>query len=262
MERVFRVDVQDDEELHARLTLPRDISLLGTAAEEYSIALLVADPLLSMIDDKVDDYRAREVRSALEPLVSMADRYHFTILGLAHFTKNGAADPLSRIAGSGAFGQLVRAAVVFSRIEDGEEGEDKRVLSQVKNNLGREGLPSYEYAIQSATVETDDGPSYTSRFVLGAESTTNVTEQMSNGSRTPEEHDATNDAARWLKNYLIDRGGTDEMKTVKGAAAREGHSSSAIDRAKRKLGIKTKQSGFGKENRSFWWLPEAYVEND
>ncbi|MFJ8935374.1 AAA family ATPase [Streptomyces sp. NPDC102365] len=262
MDRVFHIAVHDDETLHARLTLPSDISLLGEACETYSVALLVADPLLSMIDDKVDDYRAREVRAALEPLVSMADRYCFTILGLAHFTKSGAADPLSRIAGSGAFGQLVRAAVVFSRIEDGEDGEDRRVLSQVKNNLGREGLPSFEYRIQSASVDTPEGPTDTSRFVLGPESLTSVTEQMSNSGRTPEENDATNEAASWLRGHLTDHGGTDEMKTIKAVGVKEGYSSSALDRAKRKLKIKTKQTGFGKDNRSFWYLPEAYVEDD
>src|SRR5690606_13926278 len=92
MDLVFRVDVRDDEEMHARLTLPKDISLMGKAAEAYSVGLLVADPLLSMIDASINDYRAAEVRSALEPLVAAADQHDFTILGLAHFTKAGGSD--------------------------------------------------------------------------------------------------------------------------------------------------------------------------
>jgi hypothetical protein len=44
MDLVFRVDVRDDEEMHARLTLPKDISLMGKAAEAYSVGLLVAPP--------------------------------------------------------------------------------------------------------------------------------------------------------------------------------------------------------------------------
>ncbi|MFJ2631089.1 AAA family ATPase [Streptomyces sp. NPDC087422] len=258
MQRVFRVDVMDDEELHARLTLPKDISLMGKAAEEYSVALLVADPLLSMIDSTINDYRAAEVRSALEPLVAAADRYSFTILGLAHFTKAGGADPLARVAGSGAFGQLIRSLIAFAKQED-EEGNDEFVMSLEKNNLGRLGLPSYSYAIQPATVETDDGPSYVSRFVLGPESSTSVREVM-RAEGQPDDRDTVGEASVWLKDLLNDLGGSEQMKEIKKLGRGAGFSESAIDRAKRKLGLKSKQQGFGKEKAAHWFLPEAWAE--
>lgn len=258
MERVFRVDVMDDEELHARLTLPKDISLMGKAAEEYSVALLVADPLLSMIDSTINDYRAAEVRSALEPLVAAADRYSFTILGLAHFTKAGGADPLARVAGSGAFGQLIRSLIAFAKQED-DEGNDEFVMSLEKNNLGRLGLPSYSYAIAPVTVDTDEGPSYVSRFVLGPESTTSVREVMRSEGQ-PDDRDTVGEASIWLRDLLNDLGGSEQMKEIKKLAKGAGFSDSAIDRAKRKLGLKSKQQGFGKEKAAHWFLPEAWVE--
>ena len=86
MEMVFHVSVRDEERIYARLTLPIDTSLLAKEAERHSVALLVMDPLLSYIDKGINDYRAAEVRQALEPLVEAADRHRFTILGLAHFT--------------------------------------------------------------------------------------------------------------------------------------------------------------------------------
>jgi AAA domain len=259
MDRVFRVDVMDDEELHARLTLPKDISLMGKAAEEYSVALLVADPLLSMIDSTINDYRAAEVRSALEPLVSAADRYGFTILGLAHFTKAGGADPLSRVAGSGAFGQLIRSLIAFAKQED-EEGNEEFVMSLEKNNLGRLGLPSYSYVIQPVTVDTDEGPSYVSRFALGPESSTSVREVM-RAEGQPDERGAVGEATVWLKDFLQDMGGSEKMQDIKKVARAAGFSESAIDRAKRKLGLKSKQQGFGKEKAAHWFLPDAWVED-
>ncbi|WP_420034673.1 AAA family ATPase [Streptomyces sp. cg28] len=256
MELVFRVDVQDDEEMHARLTLPKDISLMGKAAEEYSVGLLVADPLLSMIDASINDYRAAEVRAALEPLVAAADRHHFTILGLAHFTKAGGSDPLSRIAGSGAFGQLIRCLIAFAK-QEGEDGVDEFVMSLEKNNLGRLGLPSHSYEIQPVTVETEEGPTYVSRFTLGPESTTSVRDVM----RAETNGDAGglgSEVTEWLQGRLTDLGGSDEMREIRKAAKQQTFSDSAVDRAKKKLGIRSKQQGFGRDRTSHWYLPEAW----
>ena len=256
MDLVFRVDVRDDEELHARLTLPKDISLMGKAAEAYSVGLLVADPLLSMIDASINDYRAAEVRSALEPLVAAADTHGFTILGLAHFTKAGGTDPLSRVAGSGAFGQLIRSLIAFAK-QESEEGEEEFVMSLEKNNLGRVGLPSHSYEIQPVTVETSEGPTYVSRFVLGPESTTSVRDVMraeTNGDSVGSSSEVT----EWLQGWLTDVGGSDEAREIKKAAKKEGFSDSAVDRAKKKLCIRSKQQGFGRERTSHWYLPEAW----
>ncbi|MFJ9427569.1 AAA family ATPase [Streptomyces sp. NPDC101249] len=258
MDLVFRVDVRDDEELHARLTLPKDISLMGKAAEAYSVGLLVADPLLSMIDASINDYRAAEVRSALEPLVAAADQHCFTILGLAHFTKAGGADPLSRIAGSGAFGQLIRCLIAFAK-QEGEDGVDEFVMSLEKNNLGRLGLPSHSYEIQPVTVETDEGPTYVSRFVLGPESMTSVRDVM-RAETNGDVGGSGNEVAEWLQGRLTDLGGSEEAREVKKAARKEGYSDSSVDRAKKKLNIQSKQQGFGRDRTAHWYLPEAWVK--
>ncbi|MFG3235005.1 AAA family ATPase [Streptomyces antibioticus] len=261
MDMVFHVSVRDDERPYARLTLPIDTSLLAKEAERYSVALLVMDPLLSYLDKGVNDYRAAEVRQALEPLVEAADRHRFTILGLAHFTKSGAADPLARVAGSGAFGQLIRSLIAFAK-EEGEQDEpDRFVMSLEKNNLGRLGLPSYEYAIQPITISTDEGPSYVSRFVLGGEATTSVREVMREESAPDTNRGETNETVVWLRAYLTDQGGSDLAADVKTAAKKDGISESSLQRARRKLGVSMHQSGFGKERRSTWSLPEAVAED-
>ncbi|MGC9381516.1 AAA family ATPase [Streptomyces sp. MH13] len=260
LDLVFRVEVKDDERPRARLTLPTDTSLIGHAAERYSVALLIADPLLSLIDRGINDYRAAEVREALEPLVACAERHHFTILGLAHFTKSGGADPLARLAGSGAFGQLIRSFIAFAR-EDAEGGEERFVMSLEKNNLGRLGLPSYSYAIQPVTVETDDGPSYVSRFVLGPETSTSVRDVMREEITPDVNRGETNETVEWLRGYLTDQGGADLAADVKAAARKDGISESSLQRARRKLGVTMRHSGFGKNRRSEWSLPGALAED-
>jgi hypothetical protein len=214
------------------------------------------DPLLSYIDKGINDYRAAEVRQALEPLVAAADKHRFTILGLAHFTKAGVADPLSRIAGSGAFGQLIRSFIAFAR-EDGDDGEQRFVMSLEKNNLGRLGLPSHTYAIQSVVVSTDEGPSYVSRFVLGLETNTSVRDVMREEAVPAGDKAESNEIGMWLRDYLTDLGGSAQSSEVMTDARKQGYSRPAVYRAKTKLRLVTRQSGFGKKNSSVWYLPEA-----
>jgi len=261
MDLVFRVDVKDDEEMHARLTLPKDISLMGKAAEAYSVGLLVADPLLSMIDSGINDYRAAEVRSALEPLVAAADRYNFTILGLAHFTKAGGSDPVSRIAGSGAFGQLIRCLIAFAR-EDTDDGDERFVMSLEKNNLGRLGLPSHQYAIQPATVETEEGPSYVSRFVLGPETNTSVRDVMRDETNQGLDRSERTEAVEWLEDYLSDpmRAGEALPKDVQGAAKGAGISPNALREAKKQLRVKSVKPK-GVANAPWVWQLPSYVKS-
>jgi DnaB-like helicase N terminal domain/AAA domain len=255
LDLVFRIAVQDDGQAHARLTLPSDISLLGEIASEHSVSLFVADPLLSLIDSGINDYRAAEVRSALEPLVACAGKHMFTIFGLAHWTKNGGADPLGRIAGSGAFGQVVRANISFIRT-DGEDGPEC-LMSQTKNNLGRDDLPSYSYSIEAADVQAVDGVSHVSRFVLGQETNTSVTDVMRAESE-PADQGASADAAAWLQDFLTNAGGSEKAPEVKKFAKKEGIADATLYRARKKLGVQAKQEGFGKDRGSTWYLPEAW----
>ncbi|MFI9236915.1 AAA family ATPase [Streptomyces sp. NPDC053079] len=257
LDLVFRIDVRDDNEPHARLTLPIDTSLLGKAAEAYSVALVVADPLLSLIDKNINDYRAAEVRQALEPLVAAADRYHFTILGLAHFTKAGAADPLARVAGSGAFGQLIRSLIAFAE-RDTEDGEKQFVMSLEKNNLGRLGLPSHTYVIQPCAVDTEEGPSYVSRFALGPETNTSVRDVMRDENAVGGvDRVERSEAVEWLEDYLIDpaRGGEATPKDVQAAARGAGISPNALREAKKKLNVQSHKPAGVHNAHWVWRLP-------
>ncbi|PBC80153.1 AAA domain-containing protein [Streptomyces sp. TLI_235] len=264
MDLVFRVDVQDDGAPYARLSLPVDTKLLGQAAEMYGVALLVADPLLSMIDKTINDYRAAEVRTALEPLVEAADKHGFTILGLAHFTKNGGSDPVSRIAGSGAFGQLIRSLVAFAHQDEGDD-DGQFVMSLEKNNLGRLGLPSFSYTIQPVTVDTEEGPSYVSRFVLGGESTTSVREALRSADGLPgADRTELSEAAEWLLDYLQDpqRGGEAPPKDIEQAARAAGVSPNALRTAKKKLKIRSVKPAGVFQAQWVWQLPTANTTPD
>jgi hypothetical protein len=266
--RVFRIDVEDDGDPHARLTLPTDIPALQDAIQEYDVALIVADPLLSMIDRQINDWRAAEVREALEPLVGVADQTRCLILGLAHFTKSAGSDPLLLISGSAAFGQVIRAAIGFARNdEDDDEGEPPPpfVLSTIKNNLGREDLPSLGYSIEPCTIATPEGDSYVSRIRFGGMARRSVRDIYS-GANDTEEQSATTNAAEWIKGYLEHHGAQQpcgcyeaDRKDIAKASKADGIAEATLDRGRKKAKVATERHGFGKG--SLWrYTPSTSCE--
>jgi hypothetical protein len=257
LDYVYRVEVDDDHDPHARLTLPVDTREVGRICEAQGIALFAADPLLSLIDGHVNDYRATEVRAALEPLIAAADQYDFTILGLAHFTKNGGNDPLTRLAGSGAFGQLIRALIAFAKDDD----DGSYVMSLEKNNLGRDNLPGHTYTIQPITVETPEGDTYVSRFVLGEQTEHTVSKVMrdATGVSAADRAEAS-DTMLWLREHLMEQGGTDTSQATIKAANKNGISRSALYRAKDKLKVTTATTGYGRDRAATWSLPDHLLD--
>jgi hypothetical protein len=163
LSRIGRFEVHTESDDVATLSLPHDNQLLEDAIREHNIALVVLDPLLSLISDRIDTHRERNVREALDPLAKIADRTRAVILGIAHWNKGSGSDISARITGSGAFKNVPRAIFGFGR--DAESADRTCVLTQSKNSLGRSNLPSIRYRIESATIQTPKGEAHTGRFV-------------------------------------------------------------------------------------------------
>ena len=68
LDRVYRVEVIADD-VHTELTLPRDLVKMHNIAREVDALLLILDPLLSRLGDRLDTHKDADVR-ALEPLVA------------------------------------------------------------------------------------------------------------------------------------------------------------------------------------------------
>jgi hypothetical protein len=156
----FDVVSQTDEVL--AITLPADNDLLATVIKDHRVALVVLDPLLSMMSAQLDSHHERQTRQALDPLAKIADTTGAVLLGIAHWNKGGGADVTVRITGSGAFKNVPRAVFAFARDPD---TEDEFVMTQTKNSLGRYDLPSIRYRMDSAPVEHNgELIDYTGRF--------------------------------------------------------------------------------------------------
>jgi len=175
LSQVGRFDVVSETDDVRNLTLPSDNEMLKRAVVEHGVALVVLDPLLSLISDRLDSHHERETRVALDPLAAMAEATGAVLLGIAHWTKTG-TDVTTRITGSGAFKNLPRAVFAFARDPDAEH---EFIFTQTKNSLGRHDLPSVRYTIESARIEVDGtAPFCTGKFVPLGNSAVSVSDVL------------------------------------------------------------------------------------
>jgi RecA-family ATPase len=118
-------------------SLKTDVDLLEEMAKKIgSVRLIIVDPISAYMGGS-DGNGNVETREVLEPLADMANRLRIAVVAVTHLNKGGGGgnqSALNRFAGSIAFVAAARAA--FAVIEDPEDDE-RRLLLQAKNNLGK-----------------------------------------------------------------------------------------------------------------------------
>jgi hypothetical protein len=251
LDRIGRFGVVSEVGDELTLSLPSDNSRLEAEMTRHGVALVVIDPLMSVIGAKIDTHRERDVRTALDPLAKLADRTGSVVLGIAHFNKGGGTDAASLITGSGAFKNVPRSVFGFARDEADDDGG--RVMSQVKNSLGRDDLPSLSYLIESAEVETKKGVATTGRFVFTGESERSVAEVLRESNSPDADPEEKRDAASWIREFLYQAGGEAEASDVFKAGRACGHKEQTLKNARKKV-ADTVRNGFGRDQRTTWVL--------
>lgn len=253
---VGRFDVVIDEDGEVTLSLPVDNALLENAITAHKVALIVIDPLMSVISERVDTHRERDVRTALDPLSKLSTRTGAVVLGIAHFNKGSGTDAASLITGSGAFKNVPRS--IFGFAKDGAEDGGGRIMTQVKNSLGPcDELPSLGYVIEKADIDTSKGVAETSRFRFTGESARSVHDVLRDARSNLDDDDRAEraDAADWLAAYLVDNGGEAEAVAVLKAGSANGFSRDVLKRAKKKAGVSSRKGSM--EAGWIWFLDLA-----
>jgi hypothetical protein len=243
----IRVTVEAREEL---VTLPFDIAAIEERAICIGARLLVVDPIVATLDRSLDSHRDQSVRRALAPLAQFAERANLAVVGVMHLSKQQGTDLLNRVSGSVAFGAAARSVLVLAHYPEDPDGElgHNRVLVPAKANWGRYA-PSLRCRIDTATVDTSNGPSEQSVLTIIGECDTTGADLMS--KREPGELE---DATEFLEALLSD-GEWHERRKVKVAADARCLAWRTVERAKVKLGVEHRREGFPSVTR--WRLQAA-----
>jgi hypothetical protein len=235
------------------LSVPRDLGELGRVCREVNAALTLLDPLLSRLDASLDSHKDAEVRRALEPLVALADATDTAVVGILHVNKSSSTDPLTTLMASRAFAAVARS-VLFVMVDP--DDEQRRLLGQPKNNLGKSDLPTLAFRIVGERVaETAEGEVWTGRLQWDGESDRSIREALQATVEASGDKTAAAEAAEWLEDFLSSHDGAVESALAKREGGRAGHSPDALKRARRKLGLEAKSIGFPR--RTYWRLPQS-----
>lgn len=234
---------------------PTDIELDGTVTEverllkQTDARLVLIDTLTSHIPSRFDTYKEQHVRGVLTPYAHMAERLNLSLVATMHLNRREARDVLSRISGSGGFGNLARSVLLLAT--DPEDPDSPtRMLAHGKSNLGPKA-PTLRLRIEDAAVTADGGESRTSRMTVIGE-VRDVTAQALLGEPLSEdERSALADAVDWLQGLLTGR--SVPAVDVRRQARQEGHSDATVRRAAKRLGVLHRKTGM--DGGWMWELP-------
>lgn len=159
---VYRIDTTNGDGTTTSLNLPRDTLALPQAAKDVDAAILMCDPILSLVDEGLNTFKAAELRQALTPLKEAAEQAELAIAALVHFNKGSHNDINSMISGARAWSEVARAVIAIAVDKDADDYTV--IVSQTKNNLGTLQLPNMAYTIDDVVVETKEGDAHVGRL--------------------------------------------------------------------------------------------------
>ncbi|KPK74572.1 MAG: hypothetical protein AMJ89_05920 [candidate division Zixibacteria bacterium SM23_73] len=224
------------------INLTRDIHRLeDILKKDKSYRLVVIDPLSDYVG-RIDQHSYGDVRWALNPLLTLARKYHVAVVGIMHCNKNTSLQVLYRIMGSMGFMAMAGSVWVIARDREDEE-QKRRFFAPLKHRLGPE---------QKALAFRLDNLGKVAKVVFESEPVEedfDIEEALVPQERASE----TKRAKKFLLSTLKD--GPMPTKEIKSAARDEGISWGTLRKAKEKMGIRASK---GKEEggKWFWELNE------
>ena len=207
LRRVYRVEATDGERVDT-VSVPADLAQLGEFVAEREIALIVLDPLMSVIHGSLDTHKDREVRQALDPLARFAAHHDVAVLGLIHVNKTATTDPLTSIMASRAFAAVARS-VLYCLADPSADG-DGYLYGHAKSNLGPR-QPTIAYQIVTHVIPADE-PITTSGVEWGDVDVRSIREAM---ETTREAGRPVGELATDIEAWIADQGRTVSIVEIK-----------------------------------------------
>lgn len=238
--------VTDEKDGERLFDIGRDIRLLETSIVALGgVDLVIVDPLYGEFIGKTNGNSSTGVRQVLNPLIALARKHNFCILGIMH--ENKAATKVSNKAlGSVAWMGVPR--LVF-RITEAKDDKSKRTMATAKKNITTSR--AYFFTIESArTKKGNNVPK-----VVWSSETEEIDAQEVEFGET--EGKATKATKTWILKQLKE--GDVSAKSIYNQALLDGiitdlKSTSTLDRAKAKLGINSKKVG-----KEWVWVKPAEI---
>jgi hypothetical protein len=241
----------DGKIINRAVELPRDLPHVEQVITRAEVVLVVVDVLMAYLSGTVNAHRDQDVRRALHPLASMADRTGCCVLVIRHLNKSGGQHAIYRGGGSIGIVGASRAAFMVGADPDDSTGQT-RVLAPVKTNLA-ERPPSLAYRLVPDVLHgcvRVDWQGTTERRAADL--------LAADDDEARDEKTAAGEAADWLIGFLRDQGAEARSADIKKAARGAGIPERTLQRGRVKARVRIATSGF--PATSVWRLPDDYGE--
>ncbi|MBI4191555.1 MAG: hypothetical protein HY525_13580 [Betaproteobacteria bacterium] len=154
--------------------------------------------------------------------------------------------------------------IIFGAAKSTEEnGQTRRLFVRAKSNIGPDG-GGFNYALEQVDVPGFPGL-LASRVAWGQPLDGTALELLAvaEAVEDSEERGALTEVTDWLRDLLAEESGTMDKREIVRLARDNGFSERTIYRARDKLGVHVRTTGFGKGKRSVWSiLPILPTKND
>jgi hypothetical protein len=189
------------------------------------VRLIVADPIPAYLGRGVNDHKNQEVRTVLEPFVTMLDEERVALHGITHMGKSpDLKTPAHKILGSVAYSNLARTVHIAAR---DPEDKGRIIYCQVKNNLGPL-QPALAFRIEEVLIPYRDKSIRTSRAVFEDKPVDADASELLEAGRNPGKRrgpppDKTSKLALWLFDHLSEPRSPRPLGAIFDAAGEAGH---------------------------------------
>lgn len=200
------------------------LDALRSAIERHLIDLIVIDPIVSFLGQKLDMNSGNDVRSVLQPLIQMGRDLGCTFVIVRHFNKGKEGAANQRGAGSVDFRNAARATLQVIK------GEDRNWLAMDKTNYG---VKAKSVAF---TIEQVNG---VGKIAWGEISDKTADQLHGESHAAVVGQSALDEAIEFLENELKD--GPRPAGEVSRNARDLGIKDATLRRAKEKAGVKTEK---------------------
>jgi len=239
-----------------------DLPILERKIKEIpDLQLIVIDPVISYLGEKIDPNSSVDVRRVMDLISEFAERNKITVILVAHLSKALAAKAIHKVAGSH---QWVAAARVVLCVVRDQEDPERRLLCPMKSNIML-NPKSLAFRIKEKffpNPDTDEHEALKSVYVEFEEEEVeiDIEEALDIELSKPDDFAKTEIAIKFLEHIL--RSGPVLETEVEEKAKEAGISPRTLKRARKKRGVISKKGS--KEGGGKWllWLPEhweAYI---
>lgn len=208
--------------------------------------LVIIDPVSAYLGG-LDDHRNAELRGALSPLKSLAERLDIAVVLVTHLNKSSGVNGKHRVTGSIAYVGACRANFLFTRDPDDSSG--RRVLMLDNGGNLAKPPPTLAYSIQ----DQGDGP-----VVVWEDEPLPITAdevlRAAADACTPDKAEGRRECEAWLRDTLA--GGPVLAKEVIDWGRNAGFTVKQLERAKEGAGVSSRRVGFSSGSKCYWHVGE------